>query len=98
MGRRRCRDLGISAGHARVISVAALGLDAAGNVEHSVVSLLNPGVDPGPTHVHGLTAAMLEDQPQFADIVGDLTELLRGRTLVAHNVAFDYSFWPLRLN
>ncbi|WP_261899886.1 exonuclease domain-containing protein, partial [Mycobacterium marinum] len=74
------------------ISVAALGLDAAGNVEHSVVSLLNPGVDPGPTHVHGLTAAMLEDQPQFADIVGDLTELLRGRTLVAHNVAFDYSF------
>ncbi|EUA94158.1 DNA polymerase III (Epsilon subunit) DnaQ domain protein [Mycobacterium ulcerans str. Harvey] len=25
---------------------------------------------------------MLEDQPQFADIVGDLTELLRGRTLV----------------
>ncbi|RFZ69501.1 DNA polymerase III PolC-type [Mycobacterium marinum] len=83
---------GFRPGHARVISVAALGLDAAGNVEHSVVSLLNPGVDPGPTHVHGLTAAMLEDQPQFADIVGDLTELLRGRTLVAHNVAFDYSF------
>ncbi|RFZ47585.1 DNA polymerase III PolC-type [Mycobacterium marinum] len=83
---------GFRPGHARVISVAALGLDAAGNVEHSVVSLLNPGVDPGPTHVHGLTAAMLEDQPQFADIVVDLTELLRGRTLVAHNVAFDYSF------
>jgi DNA polymerase-3 subunit epsilon len=61
-------------------------------VEQSVVSLLNPGVDPGPTHVHGLTAAMLEDQPQFADIVGDLVEVLRGRTLVAHNVAFDYAF------
>jgi DNA polymerase-3 subunit epsilon len=57
-----------------------------------MVSLLNPGVDPGPTHVHGLTAAMLEDQPQFADIVGDVAEVLRGRTLVAHNVAFDYSF------
>jgi DNA polymerase-3 subunit epsilon len=57
-----------------------------------VVSLLNPGVDPGPTHVHGLTAAMLEDQPQFADIAGDLVEVLRGRTLVAHNVAFDYAF------
>jgi len=49
-------------------------------------------VDPGPTHVHGLTVAMLEDQPQFADIVGDLVEVLRGRTLVAHNVAFDYAF------
>jgi DNA polymerase-3 subunit epsilon len=35
---------------------------------------------------------MLEGQPVFADIVGDLIDLLRGRTLVAHNVAFDYSF------
>jgi len=77
---------------ARVLSVAALALDPAGNVEHSVVSLLNPGVDPGPTHVHGLTSEMLEDQPRFADIADDLAELMHGRTLVAHNAAFDYSF------
>jgi DNA polymerase-3 subunit epsilon len=83
---------GFRPGQARIISLAALGLDADGRVEQSVVSLLNPGVDPGPTHVHGLTAAMLEDQPQFADIVGDVVEVLRGRTLVAHNVAFDYAF------
>lgn len=83
---------GFRPGQARIISIAALGLDADGRVEQSVVSLLNPGVDPGPTHVHGLTAAMLEDQPQFADIVGDLVEVLRGRTLVAHNVGFDYAF------
>jgi DNA polymerase III subunit epsilon len=83
---------GFRPGQARVISLAALGLDAAGRVEQSVVSLLNPGVDPGPTHVHGLTAAMLEDQPQFGDIIGDVVEVLRGRTLVAHNVAFDYAF------
>ena len=83
---------GFRPGQARIISLAVLGLDADGRVEQSVVSLLNPGVDPGPTHVHGLTAAMLEDQPQFADIVGDVAEVLRGRTLVAHNVAFDYAF------
>lgn len=83
---------GFRPGQARVISLAVLGLDAAGRVEQSVVSLLNPGVDPGPTHVHGLTAAMLEDQPQFGDIVGDVVEVLCGRTLVAHNVAFDYAF------
>ncbi|OBA82969.1 DNA polymerase III subunit epsilon [Mycobacterium sp. 1164966.3] len=83
---------GFRPGQARVISIAALGLDADGRVEQSVVSLLNPGVDPGPTHVHGLTAAMLEDQPQFSDIVGDVVKVLRGRTLVAHNVAFDYAF------
>jgi DNA polymerase-3 subunit epsilon len=83
---------GFRPGHARIISLAVLALDADGRVEESVVSLLNPGVDPGPTHVHGLTAAMLEDQPQFGEIVGDVVELLRGRTLVAHNVAFDYAF------
>lgn len=83
---------GFRPGHARVVSIAALALGDDGNVEQSLYSLLNPGVDPGPTHVHGLTAAMLEGQPTFADIVGPLTELLDGRTLVAHNVGFDYSF------
>jgi DNA polymerase III subunit epsilon len=83
---------GFRPGHARIISLAALALDPQGRVEHSVVSLLNPGVDPGPTHIHGLTAEMLEDQPTFADIVGDVVDLLHGRTLVAHNVAFDYAF------
>ncbi len=83
---------GFRPGSARVISLAVLALDAAGRVERSVVSLLNPGVDPGPTHVHGLTASMLEDQPQFSEIVGDVVEIVRGRTLVAHNVAFDYGF------
>jgi DNA polymerase-3 subunit epsilon len=83
---------GFHPNQARVISVAALALDADGRVEQSVVSLLNPGVDPGPTHVHGLTAEMLEDQPTFAEIAGDLIALLKGRTLVAHNVGFDYSF------
>lgn len=83
---------GFRPSHARVLSVAALALDAGGNVEHSVVSLLNPGVDPGPTHVHGITAEMLEDQPTFADIAEALAELMHGRTLVAHNAPFDYSF------
>lgn len=77
---------------ARVLSIAALALDADGQVEQSVVSLLNPGVDPGPTHVHGLTPEMLEDQPTFAEIAADVADLMHGRTLVAHNAPFDYSF------
>lgn len=83
---------GFRPGQARVVSVAALALSDDGNVENSLYSLLDPGVDPGPTHVHGLTAEILAGQPTFADIVGDLAELLRGRTLVAHNVGFDYAF------
>ncbi len=83
---------GFRPGQARIVSVAALALSDDGNVEKSLYSLLNPGVDPGPTHVHGLTAEMLEGQPTFGDVVGDLIEVLRGRTLVAHNVGFDYAF------
>jgi DNA polymerase-3 subunit epsilon len=77
---------------ARVVSVAALAVGDDGNVEGSFSSLLNPGVDPGPTHVHGLTTEMLQGQPTFADVVGELTAVLEGRTLVAHNVGFDYAF------
>jgi DNA polymerase III subunit epsilon len=77
---------------ARVVSVAALALGDDGNVEGSFSSLLNPGVDPGPTHVHGLTTEMLQGQPTFGEIVGELNGVLEGRTLVAHNVGFDYAF------
>ncbi|PRC46172.1 DNA polymerase III subunit epsilon, partial [Mycobacterium sp. ITM-2017-0098] len=83
---------GFRPGQARVVSIAALALSDDGNVEKSLYSLLDPGVDPGPTHVHGLTAEMLAGQPTFGDVVGDLAEVLRGRTLVAHNVGFDYAF------
>ena len=83
---------GFRPGQARIVSIAALALGDDGNVERSLYSLLNPGVDPGPTHVHGLTTEMLAGQPCFGDIVGELRDVLRGRTLVAHNVGFDYSF------
>ena len=83
---------GFRPGQARIVSIAALAVGDDGNVEASFSSLLNPGVDPGPTHVHGLTAEMLEGQPTFADVVDRVADVLRGRTLVAHNVAFDYSF------
>ncbi len=83
---------GFRPGSARIVSLAALAVGDDGNLERSVATLLNPGVDPGPTHVHGLTAEMLAGKPCFADVVADLVEVLRGRTLVAHNVGFDYSF------
>lgn len=83
---------GFRPGQARVVSIAALALSDDGNVEKSLYSLLDPGVDPGPTHVHGLTSEMLAGQPTFGDVVDDLCDVLEGRTLVAHNVGFDYSF------
>lgn len=83
---------GFNPRQARIVSIAALAVGDDGNVERCFSTLLDPGVDPGPTHVHGLTTEMLAGQPTFADIVGELVQVLEGRTLVAHNVAFDYSF------
>lgn len=81
---------------ARVLSVAALVVAADGDATLTTTgalhTLLNPGVDPGPTNIHGLTPAMLAGQPRYADIAADLAALLRGRILVAHNAGFDYAF------
>lgn len=76
----------------RVLSVAALVVTADGAITDAMHTLLNPGVDPGPTNIHGLTAAMLAGQPDFAAVAGQLATLLRGRVLVAHNAGFDYAF------
>jgi DNA polymerase III subunit epsilon len=77
---------------ARVLSVAALTIAADGSIESSMYTLLNPGVDPGPTNIHGLTPTMLAGQPCYADVAEDLAPLLRGRIMVAHNAGFDYAF------
>jgi len=83
---------GTSPDHCRIISVAALAVDDNATITDAVVTLLNPGVHPGPTNIHGITSQMLAGQPQFADIAVRLAALLGGRTLVAHNAAFDYVF------
>lgn len=83
---------GFDPDHARVLSVAALIVTADGTITDSMHTLLNPGVDPGPTDIHGLTAAMLAGQPDFTAVADQLATLLRGRVLVAHNAGFDYAF------
>jgi DNA polymerase III subunit epsilon len=83
---------GLSAKADRVLSVAAFALDELGRPEREFSSLLNPGCDPGPVHIHGLTKARLAGAPVFADIQPQLWEILDGRVLVAHNASFDHGF------
>lgn len=83
---------GIDPATHRIISIAALTLTTAGAIEQTFSTLLDADADPGPTAIHGLTADMLAGQPQFADIANELTTILTGRILVAHNAAFDYAF------
>ncbi|MEV6061345.1 DEDDh family exonuclease [Nocardia asteroides] len=76
----------------RVLSVAALALDSTGQVSHEFHTLVDPGCDPGPVHIHGLTAEILRGAPRFAQVREQLSALLTGRVLVAHNAVFDFGF------
>jgi DNA polymerase III subunit epsilon len=44
------------------------------------------------TNLTGITNEMVEDAPRFYEIAKKLIELTEGRTFVAHNASFDYSF------
>ncbi len=83
---------GLRAAQHRVLSVAALTLDTAGRVTREFHTLLDPGCDPGPVHIHGLTREVLRGAPAFAEVREELSELLTGRVMVAHNARFDYGF------
>lgn len=76
----------------RVIEVGIVLLDPDGGVEHEWTTLVNPQRDVGATHVHGIRASDVVDAPTFGDIAGHVVSLLGGRTVVAHNQAFDVRF------
>ncbi|MFA3878100.1 TerD family protein [Streptomyces sp. MMCC 100] len=76
----------------RVLSVAVVTLGPDGEQTGEFSTLLNPGCDPGPVHVHGLTAERLLGAPAFDQVAGRIGALLEGRVLVAHNAQFDYDF------
>ncbi|MCX3061487.1 TerD family protein [Streptomyces beihaiensis] len=76
----------------RVLSVAVLTIGADGRQTAEFSTLLNPGCDPGPVDVHGLTAERLRGAPTFEQVAERIGELLQDRVLVAHNAQFDYDF------
>ncbi len=84
---------GFSPSAERLVEVGVVLLDPRGDEIGAFSTLLDPGRDPGPTHVHGISAAMLEDAPSFDTIHPHLVGLLSGRVLVGHNVErFDLPF------
>jgi DNA polymerase-3 subunit epsilon len=78
--------------HDRIAEIAVVQLDGSGRVEREWCSLVNPGRDLGPQHIHGITAAEARRAPTFDQLAGQVAALLRGRVCVAHNFAFDAAF------
>jgi DNA polymerase-3 subunit epsilon len=84
---------GFSPEDERVVEVGVVILDPDGAEVGAFCTLLDPGCDPGPTHVHGISAAMLVGAPTFASIQPFLADQLSGRVVVGHNVErFDLAF------
>ncbi|TQM82008.1 DNA polymerase-3 subunit epsilon [Saccharothrix saharensis] len=79
-------------GSDRVVEVAVVGLDDAGRVTDEWCTLLNPGRDLGPQHVHRIRAADVWHAPTFARAAGAVAARLAGRVVVAHNLSFDARF------
>ncbi|WP_405889890.1 DEDDh family exonuclease [Streptomyces sp. NBC_00133] len=76
----------------RVLSVAVLTLSSSGELLEEFSTLLDPGCDPGPVHIHGLTSKRLSGAPAFEEVADQIGALLTGRVMVAHNAQFDYDF------
>ena len=78
--------------HHRVIEIGLVHVSPDGVIEREFETVLNPGRDLGPTHVHGLRGADVKHAPTFEAIADQLIEHLRGRVLVAHNARFETTF------
>lgn len=76
----------------RIVEIGVVLLDPQFRAVHEWQTLINPGRDLGATDIHGITSDMVLDAPHFAEIAGDLHDLLQGSAVVAHNAAFDMGF------
>ncbi len=83
---------GLRAGRDRVLSLAVVTIDGDGRESGRFTTLLDPRVDPGPVHIHGLTSERLRGAPTFDRVASRVAEMLHGRVMVAHNASFDYDF------
>lgn len=83
---------GLSPTKDRIIEIAVVGLDAAGQTEWAWTSVLNPLRDVGPTRIHGLHAKDVVNAPTFDQVGGYLVSLFANRVIVGHNVSFDWRF------
>lgn len=83
---------GFAAADHRVLSITVITVEPNGEISGEFHTLVDPRCDPGPVHIHGLTREKLSGAPQFELIQPRLSDLLRGRLLIAHNAEFDYDF------
>jgi DNA polymerase III subunit epsilon len=89
-------DIETTGGSARIekITEIAIYLHDGNQITGEFVSLVNPerNIPYFITNLTGITNEMVEKAPRFFEIAREIVELTEGRTFVAHNARFDYSF------
>ncbi len=89
-------DIETTGGSARTekITEIAIYLHDGEKITGEFVSLINPerNIPYFITSLTGITNEMVEDAPPFYEIAKTIVKLTEGRTFVAHNARFDYSF------
>jgi DNA polymerase III subunit epsilon len=89
-------DIETTGGSSRIekITEIAIYLHDGNQVTGEFISLVNPerNIPYFITTLTGITNEMVEEAPRFYEIAKTIVELTEGRTFVAHNARFDYSF------
>ncbi|MBK9389870.1 MAG: GIY-YIG nuclease family protein [Bacteroidetes bacterium] len=76
------------------ITEIAIYLHDGKEITGEYITLVNPerNIPYFITSLTGITNEMVENAPRFFEIAKNIVELTEGRTFVAHNARFDYSF------
>lgn len=78
---------------ARVIEIAAVRINQAGQILDSMSSLVNPeDGNTGADWIHGITADMVKDAPTFDQVFDDFARVMDNAIFVAHHAKFDEGF------
>lgn len=83
---------GIHPSTSRIIGIDALTFNDEGETGEEFHAIINPGEDPGPFHLHGLTPEEIAGGRNFAQVLKVLGRLIDDRTLVVHRGPRTWGF------
>ncbi len=75
----------------RVIEAAIVLCDENAQPVFAFETLIDPGRDTGPVHIHHITNDMVTGQPTFPEIGEDMAEVMNNRVIVGLNNSLDFS-------
>ena len=86
------QSTGIHPSTGRILTIDAVTFDDGGRVGEEFHAVINPGCDPGPRHVHGLSTHEVAQSPRFSRFLKTLDKLLDDRVLVTFDAPTTWGF------